>query len=398
MLDLETTLDSTCKNARILIVEDDPNYRFFLKTTLGKEGYLNIEQAANGNEGYHKTLDYRPDIVILDLMMPICNGFEYCERIRARAEFAEMPILVQTGIGDMETHHKAFGTGATDLLTKPVNAQEFLARVRAHLERYQLARNVKEYRDVLREELISADALQQASMPTDAYVHALEKKYHLRISNHYRPCGAIGGDMWNIIPLNANEALVFCSDFTSHGISSAMHAMRFQTVMKHMAETSTDPQHILEELNLRIPDILGEEKHALVFAGVIDIVRNTLTFAGAGVPRPIVLNPQQGKLEMLPIDKSPIGNTPGYKSSRHELPFHPGDSLLLYSDALLNACHADGSRMDEEKAAEVAHACLMHATDIETKHTAFHGSMCSHIAANNDVLTDDLLMVLVSRI
>lgn len=397
-LALDDELDGICKRARILIVEDDPNYRFFLKQALSKQGYQNIEQAANGNEGYHKTLSYKPDIVILDLMMPICNGIEYCQRVRALPEYAEMPILVQTGVGDLDMHRKSFEAGATDLLTKPVNPEEFLARMLAHLERYELSRNIKNFRGVLKQEMDVADSIQRYFMPSTRYVRDIEKKFDLHISSYYQSSGLIGGDMWNAIALDENRLLLYACDFSGQGISSALQSMRYHMLLQRIAEETTDPGHALTHLNVRVREILETDQHTLMFIAVIDRRKKTLAYAGAGAPAPLLVNTHSHRLEYLPIQETPLGLREGESYASNEVPFEPSDSLFLYSDALFSTSRADGTCVTRDEAAEMARSCLMQATSIEEKHKAFHQCMCYNIEASNAVLADDLLLLLISRV
>lgn len=397
-LALDEALNNTCKNARILIVEDDPNYRFFLKQTLTKQGYQHIEQAANGNEGYHKTLNYRPDIVVLDLMMPICNGIEYCQRIRAHPEFADMPILVQTGIGDLEMHKKSFEAGATDLLTKPVNPEEFLARTQAHLERYELSRNLKSFRGILKEEMDIADSMHRYFMPSSQHVHEIEQKFGLHISTYYQSSGTVGGDMWNAIPIDEHRLLIYMCDFSSQGISSAMQSMRYHMLMQRTAEETTDPGYALTHLNVRVRDITQSDQLTLMFVAVFDRQENTLSYAGAGTPPPLRINPRTQVLEHMPIQDTPLGKKDGEHYISRKVAFEAGDSLFLYSDALLTTCRMDGSCVTQEEVATMAQSCLMQATTLEEKHKAFHQCLCHNIEASNAAIGDDLLLLLVSRV
>lgn len=395
---LEDVLDDMRRDSRILIVEDDPNYRFFLYQTLSKEGYKNIEQAANGNEGFHKTLEYLPDIVILDLMMPICNGFEYCERIRAVPQFANMPILVQTGLGDLEMHQKSFRAGATDLLTKPVNAEEFLARTRAHLERYKLACSMDDYREILRHELDTADSMQRFFMPNPKQIALCESNYPLRISHHYQSSGLIGGDMWNMVALSPTEIMIYACDFSGQGIFSAMQAMRYHSLVQRIAEETSDPGTALTKLNLKLRELLDTDQHTLMFMGILNLAKDLITYACAGVPTPFIINPQTGRMEQLTVSPQPLGMDEAHIYVRQSAFFASGDSLFLYSDALYSTCRMDGTCMDANQTAEMARSCLMQVGSVDAKHKAFHACMCHNIEASNAVLADDLLLLLVSRV
>ena len=116
----------------ILVVEDDPGIRLSLKDELESEEYIVIE-AENGEEGLEAARDKAPDLIILDVMMPILNGYEVCKRLRREGNHT--PILILT-IKDKEID-KVLGLelGADDYVTKPFSLREVVARVKAILRR-----------------------------------------------------------------------------------------------------------------------------------------------------------------------------------------------------------------------------------------------------------------------
>jgi DNA-binding response OmpR family regulator len=99
---------------KILIIDDDPQLTEVMKRALQLEGYK-IFTARNGKEGMRAFYENRPDLVILDVMMPYLNGFEVCERIR---EMADTPILMLTAKDSEDDILKAINLGATDYLSK----------------------------------------------------------------------------------------------------------------------------------------------------------------------------------------------------------------------------------------------------------------------------------------
>ena len=116
----------------ILVVEDDPGIRLSLKDELESEEYIVIE-AENGEEGLEAARDKAPDLIILDVMMPILNGYEVCKRLRSEGNHT--PILILT-IKDKEID-KVLGLelGADDYVTKPFSLREVVARVKSILRR-----------------------------------------------------------------------------------------------------------------------------------------------------------------------------------------------------------------------------------------------------------------------
>jgi two-component system response regulator MprA len=118
-------------NMRILVVDDHPEIRSFLKRGLAYEGYT-VDLAEDGPQALEKALQASPDLVILDVMMPGLNGLELAKRLRAGDN---VPILLLTARGATADKVAGLGAGADDYLVKPFALDELLARVRAHLRR-----------------------------------------------------------------------------------------------------------------------------------------------------------------------------------------------------------------------------------------------------------------------
>jgi DNA-binding response OmpR family regulator len=119
--------------ACILVVDDEPRYIRLMEANLTSEGYK-VLTASNGQEAVEIVADQRPDLVLLDIMMPVLDGFGACERIR---EFSSVPIIVVTAKGEERDRVHGLDLGADDYIVKPFSATELLARVRSVLRRAQ---------------------------------------------------------------------------------------------------------------------------------------------------------------------------------------------------------------------------------------------------------------------
>jgi len=119
---------------KLLIVEDDTRLLEALRLHLGKAGY-EIITAANGLEGLQKMYTHRPDLIVLDVMMPRMDGWETCRRIR---EMSDVPIIMLTALGQEDEKVKGLKLGADDYLAKPFGLKELEARVEAVLRRTRL--------------------------------------------------------------------------------------------------------------------------------------------------------------------------------------------------------------------------------------------------------------------
>jgi DNA-binding response OmpR family regulator len=115
----------------ILVVDDEPRYLALVQINLETAGY-SVITAMDGQQAVDAVAAEKPDIVLLDVMMPVMDGFTACERIR---EFSSVPIIILTAKGEERDRVRGLDAGADDYIVKPFSAQELLARVRAVLRR-----------------------------------------------------------------------------------------------------------------------------------------------------------------------------------------------------------------------------------------------------------------------
>ncbi len=104
----------------ILVVDDDITVRFMVRESLEQIGFQ-VEEAENGQRAVDRVEELKPDIILLDVMMPIMDGFDACEKIRAIPECKYIPILMMTGLDDLDSINRSYQVGATDFATKPIN-------------------------------------------------------------------------------------------------------------------------------------------------------------------------------------------------------------------------------------------------------------------------------------
>ncbi len=103
-----------------LIIDDDAAHRLIARIALEKAGFM-VEEAEDGKQGLLAVKKIRPDLVLLDVMMPKFDGYSVCVELRRDPEFMNLPILMITALDDIDSINRAFDAGATNFVTKPVN-------------------------------------------------------------------------------------------------------------------------------------------------------------------------------------------------------------------------------------------------------------------------------------
>jgi two-component system, sensor histidine kinase and response regulator len=125
------------RGATLLIVDDKPQNLRLISDFLAEQGF-ELMLARSGAQALEKVRLEPPDIVLLDLRMPEMDGFEVCRRLKADAETSEIPVIFMTAVDDTAHKVEGFSLGAVDYITKPIQREELLARIRHHLQLHRL--------------------------------------------------------------------------------------------------------------------------------------------------------------------------------------------------------------------------------------------------------------------
>lgn len=116
------------KTATILVIDDSTTNVVLLEAILNGKGYR-IETALNATEAYQLIEKQKPDLILLDLLMPRINGYDFLENIKSRKETKEIPVIVVSAVTDSENIKRTLNMGATDFIKKPVDIQNLITKV-----------------------------------------------------------------------------------------------------------------------------------------------------------------------------------------------------------------------------------------------------------------------------
>ncbi len=331
-------------DSRILIIEDDYLGRSMIKGILRKSGFINIEEAENGKEGLVKVRNFRPDLIILDVIMPEMDGVECCKRIRGDADIriANIPIIFQTSLSGVADKARFFEAGATGYICKPVEPNELAARAVVHLEREVMNRHLRDFKIRMSHELNTARHTQQILIPDDNEIHEMEKYYKMQICGYYQSSSELGGDFWGFKSLSHDELAIYMVDFSGHGVNAALNVFRLHALMQAATSIAHTPSAYLTHLNAILTPLLPTGQFATMFYGVINQKKKTLSYASAAAPSPILFR-QKGKAQQaLESTGTVLGALKESSYNMVETEFDSTDCLMLYSDALIETPNEHG--------------------------------------------------------
>ncbi len=135
-------------NPIVLVVDDSPDSLGMINTALNQAGYT-VLVALNGRQALDIVAQIRPNVVLMDALMPVMDGFECCRSMRGRLPLT--PIIFMTGLSDVEHIVKAFEHGGNDYITKPIKPEELLARITVHVNNANMIENARAALDVAKQ-------------------------------------------------------------------------------------------------------------------------------------------------------------------------------------------------------------------------------------------------------
>lgn len=276
----------------ILVVDDDPVQRMLLVTALEKSGFVSIE-SDNGEDGLRKCLDLRPDVLILDVMMPGRDGFDVCEEVRKSASLKNLPVLLITGLDDVASIERAFEVGATNFLTKPLNLKTVGHYVKYMLRSSKMEQQVTSARR-LAEEASAAKSQFLANMshelrtPLNAIIGFSEiistqtlgpvgnLKYIEYTKDIYTSATHLIGIINDILDISKIESGDFLLNLQACNLSDiCQRVLRLLTSHAMRSEVS-----IIQDIDVQIPEIISDELRLKQI--LLNILSNAVKFTPPG--------------------------------------------------------------------------------------------------------------------
>ena len=328
---------------RVLIADDNAIFREVLKRHVVSLFGFAVVEAQNGLEAVEKAESERPDLILLDLVMPGIDGIEAIRRIRSVPALADVPIIFLSAETDRCVWAEALSAGANDFMPKPYHRQELGARISLHLKLASLGQELRQQNELLTRERYLAGCVQRQLLPKDLDFAGIES------AAVYQAQEQIGGDFYEAWDDGA-AVHVLMADISGHGASAAMLMAVCKGLLLSLRQSGLAPEEIVAALNTLLCDLLlGGDLDMFVTLVLcrIDRALPLLSVVSAGhVPAYVV--GREGLLE-LPSQGPALGILPQFDWSARTVPFLPGDTLFLYTDGLTELRAPDGEFFGEAR-------------------------------------------------
>jgi sigma-B regulation protein RsbU (phosphoserine phosphatase) len=334
----------------ILVVDDEPLNREMLAALLRRNG-LDVIEAEDGLRAL-AVLEQQPiDLVLLDVMMPRLDGYGVLQRMNANASLHDVPVLVISGLSEIESVVRCIESGAADYLPKPFNHVLLWARIGACLEKKALRDQEREALRALEESQarLAAELAEAAE-----YVRSLLPSPiagAISIDWRFLPSTHLGGDAVGYHWIDPKHLALYVIDVCGHGVGAALLAVSVTHVLRSKSLHDTDfldPAAVLERLNAAFPMDEHNGQYFTMWYGVYDVDSRYIRFASGGHPPALLVSSEGARDETVARLGRPgliIGGMPDitFECSQAHLP--PGSRLFVFSDGAYEITRPDGSML-----------------------------------------------------
>ena len=338
---------------KILVVDDEPDLQPLMLQRMRRSiraGKYIFVFAGNGVEALERLREQEDiDMVVSDINMPQMDGLTLLDQI-AQLDPNIRSVII-SAYGDMKNIRTAMNRGAFDFITKPVDFDDLritIDRTLEHMARWREALASRDQLVTLQHELDIARKMQRAILPTE-----FPDEPGYRIFGDMEPARNVGGDFFDVIPLEHGRVGLAIADVSDKGVPAALFMMSSRTLLKGAAIGSAEPSVALREVNNMLCDKNESMMFVTLLYGIYDPASGELTYANGGHNSPVVVHSDKS-CAMLPLtDGIAIGVMPDLEYQQKTITLSPGDTLTFYTDGVTEAMNENNEELGEERLFEI---------------------------------------------
>ena len=301
-----------------------------LKKTFSK---IKIFEAESGTKALEILYKNDVDLIILDLMMPEMDGFEFLEITKKDEKYKLIPVIINSAMNEIDSIKKALSLGAYDFFEKPLKTEEidFILplKVSNALKLYEKTKEIMKFNEKINKELNLAGFFQKN------IINNQKKLKNVVFKGLYLPSFELGGDFYDCIEIN-EEIWFIIADVSGHGITASIISSMIKVLFSNYAEESKKPSEILKKMNDFMEKNFNSSEMFSFTAFVGKIEKNYLTFSNAGHPFPILFRSKKNDFEILDKKGYLAGILKDVFFEDTKILFDNNDIIFMYTDVFFD--------------------------------------------------------------
>ncbi len=334
--------DGAATTYTVLLVEDEPSIQLLFSFNLKKSGYK-VEVAVNGDEGYKKAEMIKPDLILSDIMMPVCDGLAFRKKLMENPELKKIPFIFLTARGEEDDILQAYELEIEDYIIKTASPKVISAKISATFKARE-----KERTKAVSEVQKAAGSMGAKVVPEDFPVFEgfSIKHWHVPFKN------VPGGDFIDYYPLGDESIAIILGDVMGKRWNAWYFAVAYagyvRSSIRFALESSSDiqPGDIISKVN---DAVFKDERISEVFITlsivILDKNKNILRYSGAG-DLPIII--KSDEFRFLHTSGILLGFASGSVYENIEVPLKSGDEVYLFTDGITEGRNKDGKMLEED--------------------------------------------------
>jgi CheY-like chemotaxis protein/anti-sigma regulatory factor (Ser/Thr protein kinase) len=347
----------TVSALRFLVADDDRINRLVLEAMLMHAGH-GVIHAEDGQAAVEAFERERPDVVLMDVMMPRLDGYEATRRIRELAGEHFVPVIFLTALSDEQSLARCVEAGGDDFLSKPFSRTLLQAKISALLRTralYMAQQNQKALLAAHARQLENEQAVAERVFANLVHRGCLND-YNIR--HLISPMALFNGDLLLAARRPSGGLLVMLGDFAGHGLPAAVGAIPTAEIFYAMASKGHAVSDIVSEINCKLKSILPPELFLAACVAEFDASGRSVAVWNGGVPDVLVCGRgQEQRLQRLPSRHLPLGIVDDHLLDKtvEIVEVMPGDRIYIYSDGLIEARNPAGDMFGDERVLDIVH-------------------------------------------
>jgi len=377
---------------RVLVADDNEVDRRVLTTIVEKAGY-EVIGAIDGNDAIDKYHSQRPNLVLLDALMPGKNGFEVAQEIKQAAGEEFIPIIFLTSLTEARELARCVEAGGDDFLSKPYNRIILEAKLSALQRMRGMQTTLKMQHDEItmhHMQLVADQEAAKAVFDNIAHARQLDVPY---VRHSISPLALFNGDVFLAARSLTGSFYTLLGDFTGHGLAAAIGALPLADVFYGMSSKGFSLAEIARECNRKLNSVLPPGYFCCATLAAFDFHRGTVEYWNGGVPSAYIKRMTRSDVVELASENLPLGilGSDSFSDETTVVEVDVGDRVFLATDGVIEARNNAGEYFGSDRLESI-----LRDSSAEQIFERVHDSVYGYV--REDDRDDDITMIEITVI
>ena len=323
---------------KVLVVDDQALNRSLLDHMLKLEGY-EVVLAENGQVAIEQCKKHNPDLVLLDVVMPVLDGYETAPLLKELSTEVYLPVIFITALGDQKSLERCLEVGGDDFLNKPFDSVILKAKINAHARIRDLS--IKTFEQKKELDFYRLKTEREHQIVEHIFGRALQGNYHIPhlLESHLSPASMFNGDIMLVTLGPTGNLYVLMGDFTGHGLASAIGTLPISKTFYSSAKKGLSVGDIASELNDVLLTFLPDDMFCAASILELNNTGKSLSIWSGGTPDMYIVDDNLGVRQTLSAQHMALGilEIDEFEKNTENYSVSPTDRIVVATDGVVES-------------------------------------------------------------